>query len=73
MTALCCAYDSRGIFFYEYLEGPEEPDLPTLGPEMQGQEKHFGLVSNDGSAASRQPTAAWHAYGKAIQAFKRAG
>ena len=48
---------ARGLFVYEYLDNPKEPDYPERG---------FGLVRPD-----RTPKPAWTAYGAAIAALLR--
>lgn len=61
-----CARDSgaKGVFFYEYLDGPEEPDLPI--PDF-GQERCFGLVRNMGDEGSHVPKPAWEALCRAAK------
>ena len=44
---------AKGVFFYEYLDSPEEP---------QRQERHFGLLKNN-----REPKMAWKRYGEVIR------
>jgi len=73
MASLCWQEGAKGIFFYEYLDGPEEPNLDILGEENRGQEQCFGLVHNDGSKESRLPKPAWHAYGKVIATLRQSG
>jgi sugar phosphate isomerase/epimerase len=46
---------ARGLFVYEYLDNPNEPDHPERG---------FGLMRPD-----RTPKPAWQAYGAAIAAL----
>jgi hypothetical protein len=57
MCDACINAGALGVFFYEYLDGPEE---------REGQEQHFGLVGNDGTLESRVPKPAWYAYGQYI-------
>ena len=71
MASLCWQEGAKGIFFYEYLNGPEEPNLEILGEKNRGQEQCFGLVHNDGPRESRLPKPAWHAYGKIITALRQ--
>ena len=47
--------EARGVFFYEYLESPEEPNPPG---------RRCGLVHND-----RTPKPAWERYGQVIRAL----
>ena len=72
MATLCWQEGAKGIFFYEYLDGPEEPELEVLGDKNLGQEQHFGLCHNSGQSESRLPKPAWHAYGKVIATLRQA-
>lgn len=58
MCDACIDAGAIGVFFYEYLDGPEE---------KEGQEQRFGLVKNDGTPESRIPKPAWSAYGQYIK------
>ena len=46
---------AKGVFFYEYLDGHDEP---------QRQERHFGLLENN-----REPKIAWTRYGEVIRSY----
>ena len=47
---------AKGVFFYEYLDGPDEP---------LESEKQFGLLKNN-----REPKLAWLKYGEVIGGYK---